>query len=81
LEKWKRDQLVPLLEGWVQLLQQSLCYRSGITAVTAVARQIGTSRSPRELMAAITALQTAIDYLKSNVSPAAVCGWLVWELR
>ena len=81
LEKWKRDQLVPLLEGWVQLLQQSLCYRSGIAAVTAVARQIGTRRSPRELMAAITALQTAIDYLKSNVSPAAVCGWLVWELR
>jgi DNA polymerase-3 subunit delta' len=81
LEKWKRDQLVPLLEGWVQLLQQSLCYRSGIPAAVSAARQIGTRRSPKELLAAITALQTAIDYLKSNVSPAAVCGWLVWELR
>ena len=81
MEKFKRDQLLSELESWLQLLQQSLCFRSGMPAFTAEARAIGTQRSPKELMAAITALQTAIDYTKSNVSPAAVCGWLVWELR
>ena len=27
------------------------------------------------------ALKKALDYTLSNVSPAAVCGWLSWELR
>ena len=27
------------------------------------------------------ALKKALDYTMSNVSPAAVCGWLCWELR
>ena len=29
----------------------------------------------------IQALRKALDYTMSNVSPAAVCGWLSWELR
>ena len=81
MEKWKRDQLIPVLENWVRLLESGLAYRSGMSALTATARDIGTRRSPRDLMNAITALQKAIEYAKSNVSPAAVCGWLVWELR
>ena len=33
------------------------------------------SRLPQELQ------YKALDYVRSNVSPAAVCGYLEWELR
>ena len=81
MEKLKRDQLLPLLESWVQLLESALAYRSGSSAVSAAARDIGTRRSPGDLMAAIHALQKGIEYAQTNVSPAAICGWLSWELR
>ena len=32
-------------------------------------------------MAAITQLQTSIEYAQGNVSPAAICGNLAWTLR
>lgn len=81
MEKWKRDQLIPVLEQWVQLLESGLAYRSGISALSEAARDLGTRRSPGELMAAITALQKGIEYAQKNVSPGAICGWLSWELR
>ncbi len=81
MEKWKRDQLIPLLEQWLQLLESGLACRSGMPAVSNLARDMGTRRSPGDLMAAITALKKAIEYAQSNVSPAAICGWLSWELR
>ena len=81
MEKWKRDQLIPVLEQWVQLLESGLACRNGIPAVSAIARELGTRRDPRELMRAIASLQKAIEYAQGNVSPAAICGWLAWELR
>jgi len=81
MEKWKRDQLIPTLESWVQLLESGLAYRSTRRAISALARDIGTRRSPQDLMKAITALKKASAYAQGNISPAAVCGWLVWELR
>ena len=81
MEKMKRDQLVDILREWVQLLESGLAYRSGMPALGAAARDIGTRRNPRELMAAIEALQKAIEYAQGNISPAAICGWLSWELR
>lgn len=81
MEKMKRDQLLPLLESWVQLLESALAYRSGSSAVNTAARDIGTMRSPGDLTNAIMALQKAIAYAQTNVSPAAICGWLSWKLR
>lgn len=81
MEKMKRDQLIPVLESWVELLEGALAYRSGMPALSEAARSLGTQRSPKDLMAAITALRKAVEYAQGNVSPAAVCGWLVWELR
>ena len=81
MEKWKRDQLLPVLEDWLQLLESSLAYRSGVSAFSDAARDVGTRRSPQDLMAAIGALRKAILCAQSNVSPAAICGWLTWELR
>jgi len=81
MEKWKRDQLIPALQQWLELLQSALAGRCGMDAVSPLARNLGTARSPRELMDAISRLQKAIEYAQSNVSPAAVCGYLAWELR
>ena len=81
MEKQKRDQLIPILEEWLYLLENSLACRSGMMAVSREARDIGARRSPKDLMAAIDALQKAIEYAQGNISPGAICGWLSWELR
>ncbi len=81
MEKWKRDQLIPALEGWIQLLGEALAYRHGLPALNETARMLGTQRSPADLMGAITALKKGAEYAQGNISPGAVCGWLAWELR
>ena len=75
MEKWKRDQVIPVLEQWLSLTQSALVCRSGMPSPSESARLISRSRSSRELMAAIQALQTAILYTKGNVSVAAVCAY------
>ena len=81
MEKWKRDQFIPELQSWLELLEQALTVRSGLSAVTAEAARIGTSRSPQDLMRCCHSLKKAMEYAQSNVSCAAICGWLSWELR
>ena len=81
MEKWKRDQLCPVLTGWIELLEQALACRSGISAPTALARELSAARTSRELMAAVRTIKKALEYAQGNVSPGAVCGWLSWELR
>ena len=81
MEKWKRDALIPALGQWLELLEQALLVRSGMNAVTAEAAAIGAARSPRELMRCCASLKKAMEYAQGNVSCAAVCGWLSWELR
>ena len=80
MEKWKRDQLIPTLHQWVRLLQEALSCRSG-AAAAGPAAELAAQRTSKDLLEAIKALQKAIEYAQSNVSPAAVCGWLVWVLR
>ena len=81
MEKWKRDTLIPALQEWLELLEQALLVRSGLPAVTSQAAAIGTARSPQDLMRCCAALKKATEYAQGNVSCAAVCGWLSWELR
>ena len=81
MEKWKRDALADILESWRELLESALASRSGIRAVSPLSRKIAQSRSSPELLNAVQCLQKAVDYTVSNVSPAAVCGWLEWALR
>lgn len=81
LEKSKRDSLIPLLEQWYALLENALACRSGGHALSQHAREIAARRSARDLMQAIGALNKGIEYAQGNVSPAAICGWLSWELR
>ena len=81
MEKCKRDQMVEIISQWLEALEGALAARSGSTAVSAQSRLLSASRSSQELLAAIRNLKKASEYAQSNVSPAAVCGWLVWVLR
>ena len=81
MEKWKRDQLIPELTQWMSLMEAALAGRSGAGVVNPLASRLGASRSSQELLSAIRALQKAIEYAQGNVSPAAICGWLLWSLR
>ena len=81
MEKWKRDQLVEILESWLELAEQALACRTGGARAGKLARSLAESRSSAELMAAANALRKALEYTRSNVSGAAVCGWLQWTLR
>ena len=81
MEKWKRDALLPVLQNWLEILQGALVSRSGSAAVSAQSRLLAQARTAEELHQAVLCLKKAIDHTMSNVSPAAVCGWLVWELR
>ena len=81
MEKWKRDALTEILTSWLELLESALASRSGIRAVSAHARQLSQMRTAGELRAGVMTLKKALEYTQSNVSPAAICGWLSWELR
>ena len=81
MEKWKRDQLLQILAQWLEILESALACRSGMESVFPLARQLAAARSSTDLMKAITAIRKASEYASGNVSPAAVCGWLTWELR
>ncbi len=81
MEKWKRDDLAGILTEWMTLLEEALASRSGLRAVSPLARRMSQQRTASELREALLILKKAADYTRSNVSPAAVCGWLQWELR
>ena len=81
LEKWKRDALAPLMDSWIAITEEALASRSGLEAVTPVARQLAAAYTSIELMKVLAALQKSSLYLKSNVSPGAVCGYLEWQLQ
>ncbi len=81
MEKWKRDALAGILESWAELLEEALTCRAGETAVSSLARALSQGRSTKALLQALKTVKTAREYTLSNVSPAAICGWLVWTLR
>ena len=80
MEKWKRDRLIDTLQQWEALFAEALACRGGGTAVSPLARELSASRGAEELLAAIRQLQKCIEYAQGNVSPAAICGYLLWAL-
>ncbi len=81
MEKWKRDALAEILTQWLQLLESALVSRSGLQAVSSHGRELARNRSTSELHQGVLTLKKALHYTQSNVSPAAICGWLAWALR
>ena len=81
MEKWKRESFVEMLNQWQELLQNALVCRSGMPAVSPMAKAVSTARSSQELLESIRHLQKAIQYAQGNVSVAAICSYLSWVLR
>ena len=81
MERWKRDQALPVFAAWKEALQEALLCRNHIPAANQAIRELSATRSSKDLMDAITNIQKAMDYTQGNVSVAAVCGWLTWVLR
>ncbi len=81
MEKWKRDALLEILTQWLELLESAMMSRSGLGAVSPQARVLSQTRTAGELHEAAMRLKKAVDYAQSNVSPAAICGYLSWMLR
>ncbi len=81
LEKWKRDQLIGLLQQWTEILEGALAIRSGGEALSPLSARLAAAKSGKQLLAAIAQLQKCTEYAQGNVSPAAICGYLQWTLR
>lgn len=81
MEKWKRDQLLPMLQQWLEILEGALACRSGIRALQPLSERLAATRSAAELNNAITQVRKAMEYTMGNVSVGAVCGWLQHALR
>ena len=81
MEKWKRDQLIPVLEQWIAFLEEALSSRSGMRAMHPLSRAVAEKRTPQDMLQAILHLKKAVEYAAGNVSPGAVCGALAWQLR
>ena len=81
MEKWKRDKFIEELAAWSALLRGALVCRSGQLGATEAEKALGTVRSAQELMAAFNEIQKAMQYAQGNVSVAALCGNLLWQLR
>lgn len=81
LEKSKRDVLIPILQQWCAIVQNALLQRSGGGMPTPAAKKLTAQRRSAELLKAAEALEKAAQYAQGNISPGAICGWLLWELR
>ena len=81
MEKWKRDQLIPMLQHWTEILEGALAIRAGGQALSPLSAKLAAVRRGEELLRAIAQLQKCTEYAQGNVSPAAVCGYLQWTLR
>lgn len=81
MERFKRDQLAPVLEQWIELLQEAMSIRAGMPALQTIADKIGSARTAQEILQAIEQLKTARRLLDANVNPGAICGVLQFRLR
>ncbi len=81
MQKWKREQVLEVLQQWFSVLQNALIFQSGIAVISPMAKKVSAARSGQDIHRAIAALQKATAYIHANVSVAAICDFLAWELR
>ncbi len=82
MEKYKRDQLQPILQQWLELLCQALAARSGAGSASDDARAIAKKRTGQDILRAIETLQKILNqYIPMNVGAGHICGALSVLLR
>jgi len=80
MEKWKREQLLPVLQEWKALLTEALTARYGMPSHAPELQAIRNGRTAREILNGIEALCEAEDYCNANVGTGAICGALAIKL-
>jgi DNA polymerase-3 subunit delta' len=79
MERYKREQLQPVLTDWIELLADAIRVRAGLPGSSDAAGQLGRSRTVRELLEAVRRIQEALELLQGNVGVGAICGGLlIW---
>ncbi len=79
MERYKREQLQPVLTDWIELLADAIRVRAGLPGSSDAAGQLGRSRTVRELLEAVRRIQEALELLQDNVGVGAICGGLlIW---
>ena len=81
MEKWKRDQLIEILQSWQEIVESALSARTAGRPVSALAKELAASRGNAELLNVAKHLEKCIEYAYANVSPAAVSNYLLWAIR
>lgn len=81
MEKWKREQLIEVMQQWTEVLEGAMAARAGHPPLLKLSAELSAARSARELNDAVAKLKKGLEYARGNVSPAAICGWLQWALR
>ena len=81
MERWKRDQLLELLQQFAEILEGALAVRSGGVALSSHCSRLAACRSGSELNDMVAKVQKCMEYAQGNVSPAAISGYLQWMLR
>ena len=80
MDKYKRNQLAPVLEELQRLLAQSLLARRGCPTLLPQARSIAEQRTAPELLAACRLVQEALDDCWANVGVGNICAGLLARL-
>ena len=81
MEKYKREQVLPVLEQTRKLLSMALRARAGERAAFGPVQALLRGRTGAELLQAAELLQQAADDLNGNVGVGAVIGGLCVHLR
>lgn len=81
MEKYKREQLLPVLEQLRGLLCRALAAKCGAEPASAPYDAVCRARTGAEILAASQSVQHAIDDLNANVGVGAVIGFLAVRLQ
>lgn len=81
LEKWKRDQFLPLLEQWYLVTEQALTVQAGMPAFFGLAGSLAAARSGPDLLQLLQTIAQARTQVLGNVGIAHICGALVVLLQ
>ncbi len=81
MEKLKREQLSPVLEGLRRLTADALLAREGVPPASARARTVAGSHSPQKLLAAAALFEAALADVRANVNTATICAALFAQLK
>lgn len=80
MEKWKREQLLPVLQEWEALLTEALSARYGTAIQSPALQAVRDRRTAREILEAVEALRQAEAWCNANVGAGAICGALAVKL-